>query len=53
MSCASEAAGQELDTGDQKPGEGAFDRGLEVLGETAVSVEPGDGALDHPAALER
>src|SRR6266851_3825589 len=52
MSCASEAAGQELDTGDHEPGESTFDGGLEILGETAVSVEPGDGALDHPAALD-
>src|SRR5216683_1390944 len=32
--------------------ESTFDGGLEILGETAVSVEPGDGALDHPAALD-
>src|ERR1700694_2090710 len=52
VSCASEAAGKELDAGDHKPGESTFDRGLEVLGEAAVTVEPGDGALDHPAALD-
>src|SRR6266851_9072047 len=50
MSCASEAAGEVLDTGDHKPSESTFDGGLEILGETAVSVEPGNGALDHPAA---
>src|SRR5713226_5854385 len=52
MSWASETAGEELDTGDHEPGESTFDGGLEILGETAVSVEPGDGALDHPAALD-
>jgi hypothetical protein len=52
VSCAGETAGWELDTGDHKPGEGALDGGLEVLGEAAVLVEPGDGAPDHPAALD-
>ena len=27
--------------------------GLEVLGETSVAVEPGEGALDHPAQLAK
>jgi hypothetical protein len=28
---------------------GRSDRGLEVLGETPVAVDPGEEALDHPA----
>jgi hypothetical protein len=52
MSWASETAGEELDTGNHKPGESAFDGGLKILGKTAVSVEPGDGSLDHPTALD-
>jgi hypothetical protein len=35
--------------GDQGPGGRAFDRALEVLGETTATAEPGEGALDHPA----
>jgi hypothetical protein len=36
--------------GDEYPGHGAFDRGFEVLGEPAGAAEPGEGALDDPAA---
>jgi len=34
---------------DEKPGSGAGDGGLEVLGEATASAEPSKGALDHPA----
>ena len=33
--------------------DGARDRGLEVLGEPAVAVEPRQRALDHPAARQQ
>lgn len=31
-------------------GSSGVDGSLEVLGETAVSVDPGEGSLDHPSA---
>jgi len=37
-----------LDAGDHEPGRGTGDGRLEVLGETAVAAEPGEGALHHP-----
>ena len=36
--------------GDEYPRHGAFDGGFEVPGEPAAAAEPGEGALDHPAA---
>ena len=36
--------------GDEDPGHGAGDGCLEILGEAAASAEPGEGALDDPAA---
>ena len=47
-----EAAGQEADAGDQAPGMGAGDGRLEVFGEAAVTIEPGKGAFDGPAAWQ-
>ncbi len=35
---------------DEDPGCGAFERGIEVLGKPSAASEPGEGALDHPAA---
>ena len=40
---------QQLDAGEIQPGESAFQAGFEVLGEAAVTIEPSQGALDHPA----
>ena len=37
---------------EEDPGDGAFDGGLEVFGETAATVQPGEGALDDPATRE-
>ncbi len=48
MAC--DPSGDELDGGHEEPRGGAFDGPFEVLGETAVAVEPCEGALDHPAA---
>lgn len=48
-----EAAREEFDAGDHDPGDGALDRGFEVLGETSISVEPGEGVLDAPSARQQ
>ncbi len=50
---ACEAADEETDAGGHDPGFGAGGGRLEVLGEAAVAPEPGEGALDHPAAWVR
>jgi hypothetical protein len=42
----------QLDAGEGNEGGQGFGKVLEVLGETPVSAEPGEGALDHPAARE-
>jgi hypothetical protein len=34
------------------PRNGTCDGGLEVLGEPAASVEPGEGSLDHPSTRQ-
>ena len=39
-----------MDGGDKEPGGSRCNGLLEVLGETAVAVQPGQRALDHPAA---
>src|SRR6266404_9197013 len=44
-----EAAGEQSKVGQQHPGCGAGDGRLEVLGETAATAEPGEGALNHPS----
>jgi len=41
-----------VDGSEKEPGGGAFDGPLEVFGEAAVSVEPGDGAFNDPPARE-
>jgi hypothetical protein len=41
------------DIGGEDPGNGTFDRSLEVLGEAAASTDPGESALDDPAALDK
>ena len=37
------------DMGDEDPGNGACDGGLEFLGEPAASVEPCERSLDNPS----
>jgi len=39
-----------FDTGDHEPGLSALDGCLEILGDTTVAIEPGNGLLDHPPA---
>jgi hypothetical protein len=41
-----------LDGGEGNEGGQGFGKVLEILGETPVSAEPGEGALDHPAARQ-
>ena len=41
------------DVGDEDPGDGAFDGCLEVLGQPAATIEPGEGAFDHPTARQQ
>lgn len=48
-----DSAGDSVDGCDEQPCGGAFDGPFEVLGETAVPVQPGDGAFDDPAARQR
>ena len=38
------------DVREEDPGDGAGDRGLEILGEAAAAAEPGEGTLDDPAS---
>lgn len=38
--------------GDDDPGLGAGDCGLEVLGQPTASIEPGEGSLDDPSARQ-
>src|SRR5918995_6453500 len=45
-----EAAREQSNAGDHDPGLGAGDGGLEVLRQTSVASEPGEGAFDDPAA---
>jgi len=42
-----------VDRGDEEPGGCALDSSFEVFGEAVVAVQPGDGALDHPAAQQQ
>src|SRR5216683_3590524 len=42
----------QLDGGEGNEGGQGFGKVLEVLGKTPVSAEPGEGALDHPAARQ-
>ena len=44
--------GEKLDGSNEKPCGGRGNSLLEVLGETAVAVQPGQGALDHPLARQ-
>src|ERR1041385_2830924 len=50
VSSPCEAASKKANAGDHHPGLGAGDGGLEVLGEAPIAAEPGEGALNHPAA---
>jgi hypothetical protein len=38
--------------GNEDPGNGTCDGGLEVLGEPAASVEPGEGSFDDPSTRQ-
>lgn len=42
--------GEHADVGNEDPGNGAGDGHLEVLCQSATAAEPGEGALDDPAA---
>lgn len=44
MSC--ESAQHEADGGEEDEGDGAVREVLEIFGEAATAIEPGDGALD-------
>src|SRR5579863_813498 len=46
-------AGEQLDAGDEEPSLSALDGSLEVLGETAIAVEPCNGAFDNPSLRQR
>lgn len=51
ISCGTcDAAEQDDDGGGVEEGVGGGDGGLEILGEASVSADPGEEALDHPAA---
>ena len=43
-------ADRELNAGEEEPCLGAGDGRFEVLGQTPVAVEPGQGTFDHPVA---
>jgi hypothetical protein len=47
QSSACKAMGEEAQVGEQEPNGGTCDRGLEVFGEAAAAVEPGEAALDQ------
>ena len=51
MAC--DEAGEAADVGDGSPCGGTFDSSFPVLCEPSTSAEPGEGALDHPAAREQ
>ena len=50
MSGSCEPADDELDTGEVDPAFRRGERSLEVFAQAPVAVEPGQRALDHPAA---
>ena len=43
---------EQLDRGEIEPSLAAGYHGLEVLGEAAVAVEPGEGSFDHPSTRQ-
>jgi hypothetical protein len=49
QSVCCKAAGEEPQVGQEDPGSGAGDGGLEVLGETPTAAEPSQTALHHPS----
>ena len=51
MAC--DETGEAAHVGDGGPRGGTFDSSFPVLGEASASSGPGEGALDHPAALEQ
>src|ERR671915_407535 len=53
VSGSCEASGEDADTGEGEPGFGACDSGFEVLGEAAVTAEPGEASLDHPSPRQQ
>jgi hypothetical protein len=50
---ACQSPNKEIYANDINPGCSARERRLEILGQTPVVIEPGQGALDHPAARQR
>lgn len=46
ISVGCEAPDEELDDGDSGHGSAGFDQLLDILGESAIATEPGEGALD-------
>src|SRR3984893_13465992 len=48
-----ESPHEQLHGGDVNPGFGAGDRRLEILGQAAVSIEPGEGSFDDPSRWEQ
>ena len=50
VSSPSHSPNEELHGGQEEPSLGAGDGGLEILGKAAISVEPGEGPFDDPAA---
>jgi hypothetical protein len=50
---ACDSSGDLVDGCDEEPGGSAFEGSLEVLGETAVPVEPSDCTLDNPPARQQ
>ena len=49
---ASEASSEQHDGGGVEEGGRRSDGGLEILGEPSIAVDPGEEALDHPAARQ-
>jgi len=49
MACSSKASCEEHDGADEEPGGCWSDGVLEILGQAAISIEPGQGSLDDPA----
>jgi len=53
ISCGtSQSSGQQHDAGCVEERGGGSDRCLEILGEPAVSIDPGEEPLDHPSARQ-
>ena len=53
MLLSGQSPNEHLHGGDVDPGFGAGDRSLEIFGEAAVSIEPGEGSFDDPSPREQ